>query len=114
MYVHLIVHVHLVVYALIFHFSKQVGIEQGKNLNIKPLAKGDKLTELGQREVFFELNGQLRTMLIKDKEVAKVFTNIHIYQNKTISKVNSSLVTIKTLEMSFPWLLQAHLDVTKN
>ncbi len=50
----------------------QVQIEEGKALNIKPLARGDNLTELGQREVFFELNGQLRTMLIKDKEVAKV------------------------------------------
>ena len=36
------------------------------------MAKGDKLTALGEREVFFELNGQLRSVLVKDKEAAKV------------------------------------------
>lgn len=41
-------------------------------LHIKVLAKGDKLTALGEREVFFELNGQLRALFVQDKVAAKV------------------------------------------
>ena len=48
-------------------------IERGKTLNIKTLAIGD-LNKNGEREVFFELNGQLRSVHIKDKEAAKVWT----------------------------------------
>jgi len=49
-----------------------VEIEKGKTLNINTLAKSD-LTKNGEREVFFELNGQMRTMLVRDKEAMKVF-----------------------------------------
>ncbi len=85
----------------------QVNIEQGKALNIKPLAKSDKLTELGQREVFFELNGQLRTMLIKDKEVAKVwqllyFANVNHLRVAWLARLNPahcSRVSLKSLSM---------------
>ena len=38
---------------------------------MKTLAKGD-LTKVGEREVFFELNGQLRSLYVKDSEAMKV------------------------------------------
>ncbi|XP_037613831.1 pyruvate carboxylase, mitochondrial [Sebastes umbrosus] len=43
----------------------EVELERGKILHIKALALGD-LNKAGQREVFFELNGQLRSVLVKD------------------------------------------------
>lgn len=52
-------------------FLGQVSIEKGKTLSIKTLAVGD-LTKNGFREVFFELNGQLRSVMIKDTEASKV------------------------------------------
>lgn len=51
--------------------KRQVEIERGKTLHIVVLAKGD-LNKQGEREVFFELNGQMRTMLVKDREAMKV------------------------------------------
>ncbi|KAL8608300.1 hypothetical protein ACOMHN_042167 [Nucella lapillus] len=48
----------------------QVSIERGKTLSIQTLAVGD-LNKNGFREVFFELNGQLRTVMIKDDVAAK-------------------------------------------
>lgn len=49
-----------------------VTIERGKTLGIKTLAMAEDLTENGEREVFFEMNGQLRSVFIKDKEAVKV------------------------------------------
>lgn len=49
----------------------QVELERGKTLHIKALALGD-LNKAGQREVFFELNGQLRSVLVKDTVAMKV------------------------------------------
>lgn len=46
-------------------------LERGKTLHIKALALGD-LNKAGQREVFFELNGQLRSVLVKDTMAMKV------------------------------------------
>lgn len=46
-------------------------IDQGKTLGIKTLATAEDLTESGDREVFFELNGTLRSVFIKDKEGTK-------------------------------------------
>ena len=46
-------------------------LERGKTLHIKALALGD-LNKAGQREVFFELNGQLRSVLVKDTLAMKV------------------------------------------
>ncbi|XP_041926569.1 pyruvate carboxylase, mitochondrial [Alosa sapidissima] len=43
----------------------EVELERGKTLHIKALALGN-LNKIGQRGVFFELNGQLRTVLVKD------------------------------------------------
>jgi pyruvate carboxylase len=54
----------------------EVEIEKGKTLHIKTLAVSEGRTKQGEREVFFELNGQLRTVLVKDKAVATtVITN---------------------------------------
>jgi hypothetical protein len=50
----------------------QVTIEKGKTLGIKTLAMAEDLTSNGEREVFFEMNGQLRSVFIKDKEAVKV------------------------------------------
>jgi pyruvate carboxylase len=51
----------------------QVVLEKGKTLHIKALAVSETRTKTGEREVFFELNGQLRSVLVKDKTVTKVF-----------------------------------------
>lgn len=48
----------------------EVELERGKILHIKALALGD-LNKAGQREVFFELNGQLRSILVKDTQAMK-------------------------------------------
>ncbi|XP_006037180.2 pyruvate carboxylase, mitochondrial [Alligator sinensis] len=48
----------------------EVELERGKTLHIKALALGD-LARGGQREVFFELNGQLRSILVKDTRAMK-------------------------------------------
>ena len=46
-------------------------LQKGKVLHIKALAVSETRTKAGEREVFFELNGQLRTVLVKDKSVAE-------------------------------------------
>lgn len=47
----------------------EIEIETGKTLYVKCLAEGDLNKETGEREVFFELNGMLRSIIIKDKRV---------------------------------------------
>lgn len=55
----------------------EVDLERGKTLHIKALAVSETLTQKAEREVFFELNGQLRTILVKDLSVAQdVSTNL--------------------------------------
>lgn len=54
----------------------EVTIEKGKTLHIKTLAMAEDLTRTGDREVFFELNGQLRSVFIRDKTAAK---ELHIH-----------------------------------
>ncbi|KAJ6636261.1 Pyruvate carboxylase, mitochondrial [Pseudolycoriella hygida] len=49
----------------------EVTIEKGKTLGIKTLAMAEDLTANGEKEVFFELNGQLRSVFIRDKEATK-------------------------------------------
>ncbi|KAB0800089.1 hypothetical protein PPYR_07969 [Photinus pyralis] len=49
----------------------EVSIEKGKTLGIKTLAMAEDLTESGEREVFFELNGTLRSVFVRDKEASK-------------------------------------------
>nr|XP_035977347.1 pyruvate carboxylase, mitochondrial isoform X1 [Halichoerus grypus] len=48
----------------------EVELERGKTLHIKALAMSD-LNRAGQRQVFFELNGQLRSILVKDTQAMK-------------------------------------------
>jgi len=57
-----------------------VEIEKGKTLNINTVAKSD-LSKSGEREVFFELNGQLRSVIVKDKQASKVGFQFSIYFN---------------------------------
>ncbi|XP_034234094.1 pyruvate carboxylase, mitochondrial isoform X1 [Thrips palmi] len=54
----------------------EASIEKGKTLSFKTLAMADDLTPNGEREVFFELNGQMRSVFIQDKEARK---EIHIH-----------------------------------
>lgn len=54
----------------------EVAIEKGKTLHIKTLAMAEDLTKNGEREVFFELNGQLRSVFIRDEKAAK---HIHVH-----------------------------------
>ncbi len=49
-------------------------------MHVKVLAIGD-LKGNGEREVFFELNGQLRSLFVKDKSVEKDFKS-HPKANK--------------------------------
>ncbi|XP_003380250.1 pyruvate carboxylase 1 [Trichinella spiralis] len=53
-----------------FFYNNQVELEKGKSMRIKMLAKSS-LNAEGEREVFLELNGQLRSFLVKDKEASK-------------------------------------------
>ncbi|ELU17762.1 hypothetical protein CAPTEDRAFT_220007 [Capitella teleta] len=53
----------------------EIQIEKGKILHIKLLAQGH-VTSQGNREVFFELHGQLSSVAVKDKEALKV---IHVH-----------------------------------
>jgi len=47
-----------------------VEIESGKTLYIKPLAISELNSKTGEREVFFELNGQLRSIFVKDNSAS--------------------------------------------
>uniref|UniRef100_A0AC35G4V2 Pyruvate carboxylase n=1 Tax=Panagrolaimus sp. PS1159 TaxID=55785 RepID=A0AC35G4V2_9BILA len=50
--------------------TTDVEIEKGKTLTIQLLARG-KLNNKGEREVFFELNGQMRSIFVRDEEASK-------------------------------------------
>uniref|UniRef100_A0A2P2HWL7 Pyruvate carboxylase n=1 Tax=Hirondellea gigas TaxID=1518452 RepID=A0A2P2HWL7_9CRUS len=62
----------------------EVEIEKGKTLHIKTLAMAEDLTPNGEREVFFELNGQLRSVFIKDEEAA-VELHVHPKYNPAVA-----------------------------
>ncbi|RUS77143.1 hypothetical protein EGW08_015099 [Elysia chlorotica] len=64
----------------------EVNLEKGKNISIKTLAVGD-LSPSGTREVFFELNGQLRSVRIQDQEAQK---EMHIHP-KAVTNVLGSV-----------------------
>lgn len=49
----------------------QVELEKGKTLHIKLMTVGELDPATGRREVFFELNGQLRSILVADKKAQK-------------------------------------------
>ncbi|KAK2159376.1 hypothetical protein LSH36_154g08036 [Paralvinella palmiformis] len=63
-----------------------VDIERGKTLHIKTLAKGDQ-NKVGVREVFFELNGHMRSVFVKDLEAQK---EVHIHP-KALKGVKGSV-----------------------
>ena len=70
-------------------------IEKGKTLGIKALALAEDLTANGEKEVFFELNGQLRSVFIQDKDASKVsglheFPITSCYEMKFQSQVKQS------------------------
>jgi len=65
----------------------EVELEKGKVLHIKALAVSETRNKLGEREVFFELNGQLRTVLVKDNAVAQTI----ISNPKAIKGVKGSV-----------------------
>ncbi|XP_063957669.1 pyruvate carboxylase, mitochondrial-like isoform X2 [Lytechinus pictus] len=64
-----------------------VEIEKGKTLHITLLAMGDLNKKTGEREVFFELNGQLRSVLIKDNAAMK---ELHVHP-KAVKSVKGSV-----------------------
>ncbi|XP_052872657.1 pyruvate carboxylase, mitochondrial isoform X2 [Anopheles cruzii] len=77
----------------------EVTIEKGKTLGFKTLAMAEDLTANGEREVFFELNGQLRSVLIRDKEAVK---ELHIHpkaakgnKNEVGAPMPGSVIEIK-------------------
>lgn len=71
----------------------EVSIEKGKTLHIKTLAMAEDLTLNGDKEVFFELNGQLRSVLIRDKEGVK---ELHIHP-KALKGNKSNLFSVFNL-----------------
>ncbi|KAH8389832.1 pyruvate carboxylase, mitochondrial isoform X1 [Drosophila serrata] len=60
----------------------EVPLERGKTLSVKALAVSADLKPNGIREVFFELNGQLRAVHILDKEAVKEI-HVHPKANKS-------------------------------
>ena len=51
--------------------SFSIEIEHGKTLHIVVMAISDMMPATGEREVFFQVNGQLRSMKVKDKAAIK-------------------------------------------
>lgn len=68
-------------------------IEKGKTLGIKALALAEDLTANGEKEVFFELNGQLRSVFIQDKDASKV-SFFSYFNHRRLAKYEDSLETI--------------------
>ncbi|XP_014239714.1 pyruvate carboxylase, mitochondrial isoform X1 [Cimex lectularius] len=56
--------------------SVEVQLQKGKMLDIKTVAVSQEVSANGEREVFFELNGQLRSVMIRDIEKSK---SIHVH-----------------------------------
>lgn len=54
-----------------FLLGFSIEIERGKVLHIVVLAISELMVETGEREVFFQVNGQLRSMKVKDKAAIK-------------------------------------------
>ena len=68
----------------------QCEIEHGKTLRIKLLALGELNEKTGVREVFFELNGQLRSVFIKDKQAMKVSCGQFILLPSVVQGISST------------------------
>ena len=65
----------------------QVELEKGKTLLIKLLTVGELHATTGQREVFFEFNGQLRSILVADKKAQKD-VKVRPKADKTVAGTN--------------------------
>lgn len=63
--------------------SLEVEIDTGKTLEIKVLALGNLNKTAGEREVFFELNGQPRAVMVEDKSARKE-AHIHPKADKSV------------------------------
>jgi pyruvate carboxylase len=74
----------------------QVEIEKGKILNITILAIGELLPD-GQREVFCEMNGQLRAVFITDKTGVEVWLSRKNAQVVTDLKTSCNKVVVKPI-----------------
>jgi len=78
-----------------------IEIEHGKVLHIVVLAISELMIETGEREVFFQVNGQLRSMKVKDKAAIKdrkVHAKVDKNQKNQIGKLeyNQSFIKIFT------------------
>jgi len=62
----------------------EVTIEQGKTLHFKTLAQSDDLNANGEREVFFELNGQLRSVYVRDNKCSSNGTPVRPKADPTV------------------------------
>ena len=69
----------------------EIEIEQGKTLHLKIIAVGD-VNKDGNREVFCEVNGQMRTFFIEDKSETEVST-ILSYFASFMSKINGTIIS---------------------
>lgn len=77
----------------------QVEIEEGKVLNITILAIGE-LQSDGQREVFCEMNGQLRAVFITDKTGVEVLFILITYP-ATLTVKKSMKLNFFTMKTSY-------------
>ena len=90
-------------------------------LNIKPLAKSE-LNSEGEREVFFEVNGQLRTVYVRDKSATEVRVSTesillhmkqwHVINSQPKNQLSNSKSDIGIMFWKYPILfdLSAILD----
>lgn len=78
-----------------------VNIERGKTLHIKTVAVSEEMTAAGEREVFFELNGQLRSVFIRDVKASKVISII----------LNTRFLMVET-EFSIRHKIDSNLKIT--
>ncbi|CAF4955327.1 unnamed protein product, partial [Rotaria magnacalcarata] len=70
-----------------------IEIEHGKVLHIVVLAISELMVATGEREVFFQVNGQLRSMKVKDKAAIKdqkVHPKVDKSKANQIGKLNCS------------------------
>ena len=63
----------------------EVQIEKGKTVHIQTLAVTENLKANGKKKVFFKLNGQMRSVLIRDEKASK---NLFIHPKATRGNKN--------------------------
>ncbi|XP_026741919.1 pyruvate carboxylase, mitochondrial-like [Trichoplusia ni] len=80
----------------------EVMIDRGKTLEINTIAVSEEMTTAGEREVFFELNGQLRSVFIKDEKATKEL-KVHPKavkgdKNQVGAPISGTVINIKVKE----------------